>query len=60
MNIILEDIKDRLHLFYLDIQILGWNLRISFLKYQLTRLDSAKAMADHRLTTLYLKGLNHE
>lgn len=56
----LDDLGNRLHLFRLDIQILGCNLRISFLKYQLGRLDSAKIMWDLRLTTLYLEGLHHE
>lgn len=60
MNDILEDIKDRLHLFYVDMRILGCHLRLSFIKYRLNRLDSAKIMEDHKLTTLYLQGLNHK
>ena len=57
---VLDDIRDRLHLFRLDIQILGCRLHIAVLKYRLARITSAQIIADLRLTTLYLEDIHRD
>jgi len=54
----LDDIRDTLNLFRLDVLILGCHLRIAFLKYRIARLDSARIMEDLKLTTLYLEEIH--